>query len=225
MSVERRELTLYAITDGERTTCEQVELAIRGGATIVQIREKNITHDEYVLRARQMKAVCDRYRVKLIVNDDVSVALESGADGVHVGAEDAPVDRIRGMVSEYALAKGMTSGQAKALAQKFIVGATAKTSGQAISAERSGADYLGCGAVFVSPTKKNAIRITEERLAEIVSGVRIPVVAIGGINARNAASLRGCGISGIAVVSAIFGSDDVFSAAVALKDVAREVIG
>lgn len=189
-------LLLYAVTDrsfvGRQTLYEQVEDALKGGATIVQLREKNLGEDEFVAEAMRIKELCRRYNVPLIINDNVDVALKSGADGVHVGIEDVPVAQIR-----------QKSGK------DFIIGATAKTVEQAQAAEKAGADYLGVGAVFPSPTKKNAIRITNEQLREICSSVAIPAVAIGGITLDNVCELEGGGMDGIAVVSAIFAAEDI----------------
>jgi len=197
-------LLLYAVTDrsfvGRQTLYEQVEDAIKGGVTIVQLREKNLDEDEFVAEAMQIKELCRRYNVPLIINDNVDVALKSGADGVHVGIEDAPVAEIRRKVGK-----------------DFIIGATAKTVEQAQVAEKAGADYLGVGAVFPSPTKKNAIRITNEQLKEICSSVSIPAVAIGGISLKNVDGLEGGGMDGIAVVSAIFGAEDIKGTTAELK--------
>ena len=154
-----------------------------------------------------MKELCRRYGVPFIINDNVDVALESGADGVRVGIEDAPVADIR-----------------RRTGRDFIIGATAKTVAQARAAEAAGADYLGVGAVFPSPTKTNAIRITAEQLREICASVSIPAVAIGGITLDNAPTLAGCGAAGIAVVSAIFGAEDVRAAAAALRQTALTLI-
>ena len=204
-------LLLYAVTDSSfgsgMPLCEQVEKALQGGATIIQLREKNIENKDYVKKAAEVKKICKKYGVPLIVNDNVRVALESGADGVHVGIDDTPVSEIRAMAPT-----------------DFIIGATAKTVEQAGFAEKSGADYIGVGAVFPSPTKTNAIRITKEKLREIALSVNIPAVAIGGINAENAIELKGAPIYGIAVVSAVFGQKDIRGAAERLKKIAADVI-
>lgn len=204
MPFDKKQLLLYAVTDRsltcKKTLLEQVEDALKGGVTMLQLREKNLEEEAYIKEAMQMKKLCRRYRVPLIINDNVTVALKSGADGVHVGIEDMPVAEIR-----------------KQAPKGFLIGATAKTVKQAKQAEADGADYLGAGAVFSSPTKKNAVRITKETLFEISSSVAIPTVAIGGIHNGNLARLKGCGICGIAVVSAIFGSDDATAAAKSLR--------
>ena len=212
MNFSKDMLLLYAVTDrswvGKHTLYEQLEDALKGGATIVQLREKNLAQDEFVAEAVQIKKLCRCYSVPLIINDSVDVALKSGADGVHVGIEDAPVAQMR-----------------KRVGKDFIIGATAKTVEQAKAAETAGADYLGVGAVFPSPTKKNAIRITTEQLKEVCSSVSIPAVAIGGINLNNVSELKGGGMDGIAVVSAIFAAEDIKTATAELKEKVKAVVG
>lgn len=212
MQFQSEQLLLYAVTDrawtGERTLLEQIESALKGGVTIVQLREKNMSEAEFIEEAKQAVSLCHRYNVPLIINDNVNVALKSGADGVHVGIEDTPVSEIR-----------------RTVPKDFIIGATAKTMEQAQTAEQSGADYLGVGAVFPSPTKKNAIRISNEQLREICESVRIPAVAIGGISSDNVLQLSGSGMNGIAVVSAIFGASDIEAATADLLKKAKVVCG
>ena len=204
-------LTLYAITDNTclrgRDLAEQVELALQGGVTCVQLRNKELDTDELAEEARRLVPICHRYGAPLIVNDDFRAAMLAGADGAHVGIEDAPVAEIRRIAGE-----------------DFIIGATAKTVEQARAAQKMGADYLGVGAVFPSPTKKNAIRITPADLREITASVKLPVAAIGGITAENVHEINGCGQRGIAVVSAIFAADDVRAAAELLRQKAEEAI-
>lgn len=201
---DKSKLALYAVTDSAnlkgRALVSLVESAIKGGVTCVQLREKRTPHEKIVKTARQMKELCAKYDVPLIVNDDYCAALEAGADGVHLGREDAPIAEVR-----------------KAAGAGFVIGATAKTVKQALDAQAAGADYLGVGAVFPSPTKTDAIRITPAELRAICSAVTIPAVAIGGITAENLHELAGCGHAGIAVVSAIFGADDVQTAVETLK--------
>lgn len=203
-------LLLYAITDRryhpEIPLSEQVKYALEGGVTCLQLREKNISDDDYIKAARELLPVCHRYNVPLIINDNPLVAAKSGADGVHVGIEDEAVSRIREIYGK-----------------QLIVGATAKTVAQARKAEEEGADYLGVGAVFPSPTKTNALRITPEQLREITRSVSIPAVAIGGINESNAMEIANCGESGIAVVSAIFGAEDISAAAGKLKLLSEKI--
>ena len=211
MKFSREMLLLYAVTDrkwtGEKNLYRQVEEALKGGATLIQLREKNMPQEEFLKEAREMAALCHRYGTALIINDNVEVALKSGADGVHVGMEDLPVKEIR-----------------KQVPGDFIIGATAKTTEQAQRAEKEGADYLGVGAVFPSPTKKNAIRITTEELKKICSSVRIPAVAIGGITSENVGTLVGGGMAGMALVSAVFGASDIERETAGLKKKIQEVV-
>lgn len=204
-------LLLYAVTDrawvGKQTLAQQIEDALKGGATIIQLREKNLDEESFIAEAIEICELCHRYNVPLIINDNVEVALKSGADGVHVGIEDTPVADIRSRVPA-----------------DFIIGATCKTIEQAKTAEAAGADYMGVGAVFPSPTKANAIRITNAQLREIVSAVSIPAVAIGGINSGNVLEVSGSRVSGVAVVSAIFGAQDIQAATAEMKEKARAVV-
>ena len=211
MKLKKDRLLLYAVTDrswtGKQSLYEQIEEALKGGVTMVQLREKQLSEDELVAEAIQIKELCHRYEVPLIINDNVDAALKSGADGVHVGIEDAPVSEIR-----------------KKAGDDFIIGATAKTIEQAKAAEAAGADYLGVGAVFPSPTKKNAIRITTQDLREICGAVAIPAVAIGGITGDNVSEIKGGGMAGVAVVSAIFAAQDIQKAAAELKRKVKAVV-
>ena len=211
MEFHRDMLLLYAVTDrswtGRQTLYDQIQAALEGGVTMVQLREKRLSTQALVEEAVEIKELCHRYHVPLIINDNVEAAVASGADGVHVGITDTPVAEIR-----------------KRAGGSFIIGATAKTVAQAIAAEQAGADYLGVGAVFPSPTKQNAIRITLEQLKQICPAVSIPAVAIGGIGRENVAALAGGGMAGIAVVSAIFAEKNIQNAAAELKEVVRKVV-
>lgn len=211
MKFHKDMLLLYAVTDrawiGKQTLLEQLEDALKGGVTIVQLREKKLDEESFVREAIQAKELCYRYGVPLIINDNVDVALKSGADGVHVGIEDAPISEIR-----------------KRVPDGFIIGATCKTVEQAKTAEEAGADYMGVGAVFPSPTKTNAIRISNTQLQEICSSVSIPAVAIGGISHDNVLEIKGSKVSGVAVVSAIFGEEDIETATARLKEKANIVV-
>ncbi|MBQ8927263.1 MAG: thiamine phosphate synthase [Oscillospiraceae bacterium] len=204
MKLEPSMLRLYAITDrgciGERDFLRCVEAALRGGVTMLQLREKGLDDRALIEEARQVGALCREYGVPLIVNDNYRAALEAGADGVHVGIEDAPVAEIRALAGE-----------------DFLIGATAKTVAQAQAARAAGADYLGVGAVFPSPTKQNAVRITPAQFREIKASVTLPAVAIGGITRENLPTLRGLGADGFAVVSAIFAQEDIEGAARELR--------
>ncbi len=211
MNFTAQNLLLYAVTDrawvGRQTLLEQIESALKGGATLVQLREKDLPRLDYIRQAAQATALCHRYGVPLIVNDSLEVALKSGADGVHVGIEDQPVAEIRRQAG-----KG------------FLIGATAKTVEQARAAQAAGADYLGVGAVFPSPTKKNAIRITTGQLREICASVSIPCVAIGGISRENLPALAGGGMDGFALVSAIFSQPDIEAACRELRALAERTV-
>ena len=211
MKFNEKMLLLYAVTDqawvGKQTLLEQIEDALKGGATIVQLREKKLDVDSFVEEAIQVRDLCHKYNVPLIINDNVDVALKSGSDGVHVGIEDAPVAEIR-----------------KRVPADFIIGATCKTVEQAKIAEAASANYMGVGAVFPSPTKTNAVRITNEQLREIVSSVSIPAVAIGGISYDNVCEIKGSSVSGVAVVSAIFGAEDIEQATALLKERVKVVV-
>ena len=211
MKFNENMLLLYAVTDrawvGKQTLLEQIEDALKGGVTIVQLREKKLEEERFVEEAVQVRELCHKYHVPLIINDHVEVALRSGADGVHVGIEDAPVGEIR-----------------KRVPADFIIGATCKTVEQAKAAEAAGADYMGVGAVFPSPTKTNAVRITNAQLCEIVSSVSIPAVAIGGIGYDNVCEIKGSSVSGVAVVSAIFGAEDIETATAHLKERVKTVV-
>ena len=199
MKFDRRQLMVYAVTDrawiGKMSLCEQVEAALKGGATMVQMREKGLTNDtvqDYLEEARSLRALTERYTVPLIIDDNIKLALLCGADGVHVGQND------------------MDAAQARALlGPDKILGVTAKTVEQALKAQEQGADYLGSGAVFGTSTKADALPMTMERLGEICRSVSIPVVAIGGICLENIGKLKGSGAAGAAVVSGIFGAEDI----------------
>ncbi len=205
MKLNPDSLRLYVVTDrshtDRQTFLSQVESALAGGATCLQLREKKLSEAEFTEEAVQIKAICERYQVPLIINDSLTVAFNSRADGIHVGIEDCPVDKIRRLAGD-----------------DFIIGATAKTIEQAKKAEADGANYLGVGAVFPSPTKTNAIRITTEDLKAICASVSIPAIAIGGITHDNVSLLRESGICGIAVVSAVFSAKDIRKAARKLKE-------
>ncbi len=206
-----KHLLLYAITDrGEQPIdafLEAVDTALRNGVTLLQLREKQLSDADFIALAKQVKELCDRHDVPLIINDRVDVALAVDAAGVHVGIDDEPVETIRAKVPA-----------------DFVIGATAKTPAQAREAARAGANYLGVGAVFPSPTKATAIRITHADLKEITGAVAIPSVAIGGISKDNVMKLKNSGISGIAVVSSIFKQTDIAAATRTMLQLAEEVV-
>lgn len=205
-------MQLYAVTDrtwlNGHTLYEQVEAALEGGATCVQLREKNLSEEEFRKEAIELAGLCRQYGVPFIINDNLDVALKSGADGVHVGQDDMRADEVRRRVGD-----GM------------IIGVTAHTVEEAVEAQKRGADYLGAGAVFQTGTKSNTVALPYETLQEICASVQIPVVAIGGITRSNLPSLAGSGVSGVAVVSAIFATKDVRAASEELLRLSREMTG
>lgn len=196
MNITREQLKLYAVTDrswlfGE-TLFEQVEKALKGGVTLVQIREKNLTEDAFEKEARELLQLCHHYHVPLIINDNVMLAKKINADGVHIGQSDMELKNAR-----------------EILGSDKIIGVTAKTIEQAKAAQAAGADYLGSGAVFGSSTKADAKPMEHSLLQEICECVSIPVVAIGGINSDNVLKLKGRKMAGVAVVSGIFACKDI----------------
>ena len=196
MKCDRQTMRLYAVTDrawvGRQTLPEQVEAVLKGGATCVQLREKELDGAAFLEEARTLAALCRRYGVPLIINDNVEVALAAGADGVHVGQDDLTVEQVRRLAGD-----------------RLIVGVSAHSVEQALAAQAGGADYLGVGAVFATATKSDAHVLPRETLAEICRAVDIPVVAIGGIGEDNLLQLAGTGVDGVALVSAIFSAPDI----------------
>lgn len=207
----RRAMALYAVTDrawlAGRSLVTCVEEALAGGTTFVQLREKGAPTAEIALRARTLIPVCRAAGVPFVVNDDVEAARMSGADGVHVGQSDAACAEARA-----------------ALGPDAIVGVSAGTVEEALAAQTAGADYLGVGAVFGTPTKPDASDVGVEGLAAICAAVDIPVVAIGGLNARTIPKLAGTGADGAAVVSALFAADDIRAAAEELLASTKETL-
>ena len=205
------DLRVYAVTDrtwtGEKTLVCQLEEALQAGVTLVQLREKEMDDNAFLEEARQIKALTDSYGVPLIINDNVKVALDCDAAGVHIGQDDMGAADVR-----------------RLLGPEKILGVTAKTVEQARRAEKAGADYLGSGAVFGSSTKREALPMTMERLKEITASVSIPVVAIGGIHRGNIRQLKGTGIAGAAVVSGIFGAEDIKKATAELRIAVEEIL-
>ncbi|MGM9526168.1 MAG: thiamine phosphate synthase [Peptococcaceae bacterium] len=201
MPISEKKLTLYAVTDRKwlkdgQTLAGQVEQAILGGVTVVQLREKHADLEAFLALAREVKSVTDRYQVPLIINDNLEVALAVDAAGIHVGQEDLAADAVRQKIGD-----------------KKVLGVSAQTVEQALAAERAGADYLGVGAVFPTSSKADAVEVDFATLQAICRAVQIPVVAIGGITADNMTDLQDSGIVGVAVISAIFGQPDVKAAA------------
>jgi len=203
--------TLYFITDStgfsEYDFLHTVEQALEGGVTLLQLREKNKTTREYIELAKKVHLLTRKYNVPLIIDDRVDVAIAVGSEGVHLGQEDMPIDVAR-----------------KILGENFIIGATAKTVKQAVEALKGGADYLGVGAIYPTTTKVKTVLTSTDTLQEICRAVPIPVNAIGGLNKENSHILKGTGISGICVVSAIMKSENPKKEAETLLSIAKGIV-
>lgn len=199
MKCNKKYMALYAVTDrswlGEQSLTQQVEQALSGGITCLQLREKALSTADFTAEALEIKALCKKYKVPFLINDNVAVALACGADGVHVGQQDMAVTQARASIGN-----------------EMMLGVSVQTVAQALQAEAEGADYLGVGAVFATSTKLDADHPTLETVQAICEAVSIPVVAIGGIGAENIDQLSGLGLDGVAVVSAIFGAKDIIEA-------------
>ena len=202
----RESMLLYAVTDRSwlrgRSLADCVRQAVEGGATFVQLREKEAPFDEIVALGRELGAICREADVPFVIDDDVDVALACGADGVHVGQDDMACAEAR-----------------RRLGPDAIVGVSAQTIAQALQAQADGADYLGVGALIPTPTKPDAVDVTRDELRAICDAVDIPVVGIGGLNAQTIPTIAGCGADGAAVVSAIFAADDCLRATQELRAV------
>lgn len=211
MNCDKKDLLLYAVTDRSwlngRTLYEQVEEALKGGVTFVQLREKNLDDTDFLQEAKEIKELCARYNVPFVINDNVDIAAEIDADGVHVGQSDMEAGDVR-----------------KKLGPDKIIGVSAQTVEQALRAQAHGADYLGVGAVFPTGSKADAVEVSHDTVREICRAVDIPVIAIGGITRENVIELKGTGICGIAVISAIFGQQDIEEAARTLKSRTEETV-
>lgn len=211
MRVQPQQLRLYAVTDRAWAAdtdafFAQIQAAIDGGAAFVQLREKHLGQDDFLAEARRFVALCREKGAVSIINDNVEIAAEVGADGVHVGQEDLACGRARAI-----------------LGPDKIIGVSAHNVDEALAAQAAGADYLGVGAAFVSHTKGDAKPIAAEAMAAITAAVDIPVVAIGGITRENLPTLAGRGLDGVAVVSALFAQKDVRAAAAELRRLAEAI--
>lgn len=211
MKSDKENLLLYAVTDrhwtGRETLRQQVEAALRGGVTFVQLREKNMEHDAFRKEALEIRDLCRAYCVPFVLDDDVSLAMEVDADGIHVGQSDMEAGDVRALIGP-----------------DRILGVSACTVEEAVAAEQRGADYLGVGAVFPTGSKDDARPVTRETLRKICEAVTIPVIAIGGITEQNVMELAGSGICGVAVISAIFGQPEIESATKRLKAAVSEMV-
>lgn len=204
MKFAKEDLLLYAVTDRhwlkDETLENQVEKALQGGATFLQLREKSLDDDIFLAEAKEIQKLCKKYQVPFVINDNVDIALAIDADGVHVGQSDMEALDVR-----------------KRLGPDKIIGVSAQNVQQALLAQKHGADYLGVGAVFPTGSKDDAEDVSFETLKAICQAVDIPVIAIGGITKENVSELKGSGICGIAVISAVFAQKDIKAATKELK--------
>ena len=211
MKCDKKDLLLYAVTDrhwlGDRTLYEVVKESLDGGATFIQLREKTLDEDTFLQEAKELQKLCKEYNVPFVINDNVDIAVEMDADGVHVGQSDMEAGDVRAK-----------------LGPDKIVGVSAGTVEEAVLAEKRGADYLGVGAVFPTGSKDDAIEVDHETLKAICEAVSIPVIAIGGITQENVSELAGSGICGIAVISAIYAQKDIKKATEELKKTTIEMV-
>lgn len=212
MNIQAETLRLYAVTDrtwaaDEETFFQQIEAAVRGGAAIVQLREKHLEDEAFLAEARRFAALCRRLGAVSIINDRADIALAAGTDGVHVGQSDLEAGRARALLGLHK-----------------IVGVSAHSPEEARRAREAGADYLGCGAAFATGTKADAKPIPRETIRAVTGAAGgIPVVAIGGVSRENILELKGLGLSGVAVVSGLFAQKDVRAAARELRALAEQL--
>ena len=211
MKLTTEMMRLYAVTDRSwlrgQTLLEQVEQALVGGATLVQLREKELDEDTFMREAVDMAKLCHRYGVPLLINDNVEIAIQCGADGIHVGQEDMAAGAVRALVGD-----------------RMMIGVSVHTVEEAIEAVKNGADCLGVGAMFSTSTKLDADVLPMQTLSDICHAVDIPVVAIGGLNKNNIAKLAGTGVDGVALVSAIFAAEDIESECRELARISGEMV-
>lgn len=211
MKCDKKYMLLYAVTDrawvGKQSLYEQVESALKGGATCVQLREKKLDDDEFLAEAIEICALCKEYSVPFFVNDNVDVAIKCHADGVHVGQEDMTASKVR-----------------EKIGGDMMLGVSVHTVEEALEAVKSGADCLGVGAMFSTSTKADADVLPKETLRDICAAVDIPVVAIGGISESNILQLYGTGVDGVALVSAIFGAEDIESECRTLRALSEKMV-
>ena len=211
MKCDKKNMLLYAVTDrawtGKQSLYKQVEEALKGGITCLQLREKNLSDEEFLKEAIQIKALCNKYKVPFFINDNVEVAIKCGADGIHVGQDDMAAGRVRELVGD-----------------KMMIGVSAHSVKEAVEAVKNGADCLGVGAIFSTSTKKDASVLDLSVVSDICKAVSVPVVAIGGIKKDNISKLKGTGVDGVALVSAIFAADDIKAECEELRKLAADMI-
>ena len=211
MKCDKKAMLLYAVTDrawvGKQSLYEQVESALKGGATCIQLREKELDDEAFLNEAIEISALCKKYGVPFFVNDNVEIAIKCHADGIHVGQEDMEAAQVRQRVGN-----------------DMMIGVSAHSVEEALEAVRNGADCLGVGAMFSTSTKTDVSVLPKEILCDICAAVDIPVVAIGGIGKSNISQLAGTGVDGVALVSAIFGADDIESECRLLRRLSEEMV-
>lgn len=211
MKCDKKAMLLYAVTDrawvGRQSLYEQVESALKGGATCVQLREKELDDEMFLTEAMELADLCRRYNVPFFINDNVDIAIKCQADGIHVGQEDMQAAQVRQKVGE-----------------DMIIGVSVHSIEEALEAVKNGADCLGVGAVFSTSTKTDVDVLPKEVLRDICAAVDIPVVAIGGINKTNIKDLSGTGVDGVALVSAIFAAEDIETECKALRKLSEEMV-
>ena len=211
MKCDKEMMLLYAVTDrawvGEQSLYEQVESALKGGATCIQLREKELNDEDFLAEALEIAALCKQYGVPFIINDHVDIAIQSKADGIHVGQEDMPVAQVREKVGN-----------------DMIIGVSVSSPEEALEAVKNGANYLGVGAVFSTSTKLDVNILSKETLREICTAVDVPVVAIGGISKANISQLSCTGVDGVALVSAIFSAENIEDECRLLRSLSEKMV-
>ena len=211
MKCDKESMILYAVTDrawvGKQSLYEQVESALKGGVTCVQLREKDLDDEAFLNEAMEISALCKQYGVPFFINDNVEIAIKCHADGIHVGQEDMEAAQVRQKVGD-----------------DMMIGVSVHSVEEALEAVRNGADCLGVGAMFSTSTKTNIEVLSKEVLKDICAAVDIPVVAIGGITKSNISQLVGTGIAGVALVSAIFAVDDIENECRLLRKLSEEMV-
>jgi thiamine-phosphate pyrophosphorylase len=211
MKCDKKAMLLYAVTDsawvGKQSLYEQVESALKGGATCIQLREKELDDETFLKEAMELAALCRQYGVPFFINDNVEIAIKCHADGIHVGQEDMEAAKVRQRVGE-----------------EMMIGVSVHSIEEALEAVRNGADCLGVGAMFSTSTKTDVDVLPKEILRDICAAVDIPVVAIGGIGKANIRQLAGTGVDGVALVSAIFAADDIEAECKQLRKLSEEMV-
>ncbi len=211
MKCDKKTMLLYAVTDRawlkDQTLYEQVESALKGGVTCVQLREKELSDEDFLSEALEIGALCKRYNVPFFINDNVEVAIKCKADGIHVGQDDMSAEDVRKLVGD-----------------DMMLGVSVHTVKEALDAVKAGADCLGVGAMYSTATKEDADVVSMEALRDICAAVDVPVVAIGGLGKHNIMKLAGTGVDGVALVSAIFSADDIESECKELRRLSEEMI-